>query len=657
MKNSVFPLVAGILSLLLLLPTSTLLAGEPIPTSEDCVACHEVAVEVGGGTLDSLLAASIHKDLACLDCHKGIRELPHQEELPKVNCGQCHAEDAEIYQWHGRLKVPEGEDVPTCADCHGKHDIIPSSLKESRVNLLNLPRTCGSCHEDLDLVRKHEILFKTPVQTYESSVHGRATLGGIYVAATCNDCHSAGGTAHRILPPGFPESPINHFSIPRTCGKCHQSIENDYWEGIHGKLTARGETDSPVCTDCHGEHGIISPSDPRSPVSATRMAEATCSPCHESARLTEKYGVPAGRLRTFIDTYHGLKSKAGDVTVANCASCHGAHRILRHTDPTSTIHPNNIQKTCGQCHPAISAAIANTPIHETPGITQTPIANLFREIYIVAIIVIIGAMVIHWLIDLRRQIQRVSQKKQVTRMTYGELWQHNLLMVSFITLVLTGFSLRFSESWWVKLLFGWEGGFPLRGIVHRVAAVVFIITTVWHVIYLTSARGRQFMRDMFPTKKDFGQFFQMLGYNLNLKGDRPRFGRFSYVEKAEYWALVWGTVVMIFTGFFLWFDDIAVRWFPKGFLDVMLVIHYYEAWLASLAILIWHMYSTVFSPSVYPMNPSWYTGKMPLDVYQHEHPEDPILKEAVGEETPEEKVPPEKPTLKEVVAKNPSEKD
>jgi len=387
------------------------------------------------------------------------------------------------------------------------------------------------------------------------------------------------------------------------------------------------------------------------------MAEVTCSPCHESVRLTEKYGVPAGRLRTFIDTYHGLKSKAGDVTVANCASCHGAHRILPHTDPTSTIHQDNLQRTCGVCHPAISPALAQTPIHETPGITRTPIANLFREIYIVAIIVIIGTMVIHWLIDLRKQIQRVSQKKQITRMTYGELWQHNLLMVSFITLALTGFSLRFSESWWVRLLFGWEGGFPLRGIVHRVAAVVFILTAVWHMIYLASARGRQFMRDMFPTKNDFGQFFQMLGYNLNIREDQPRFGRFSYVEKAEYWALVWGTVVMIFTGFFLWFDDIAVKWFPKGFLDVMLVVHYYEAWLASLAVLIWHMYSTVFSPSVYPMNPSWYTGKMPLEVYQHEHPEDPILKEAVGEETPEEEEPPEKPTLKEVVAKNPPDEN
>jgi len=128
----------------------------------------------------------------------------------------------------------------------------------------------------------------------------------------------------------------------------------------------------------------------------------------------------------------------------------------------------------------------------------------------------------------------------------------------------------------------------------------------------------------------------MITYNLGIRKERPRFGRFSYVEKAEYWALVWGAVVMIVSGFFMWADNIAVHWFPKGFLDVMLVVHYYEAWLATLAILIWHMYSTVFNPSVYPMNPSWLTGKMPVEVYRHEHPEDPAVKNNADEAgTPE----------------------
>jgi cytochrome b subunit of formate dehydrogenase len=237
-------------------------------------------------------------------------------------------------------------------------------------------------------------------------------------------------------------------------------------------------------------------------------------------------------------------------------------------------------------------------------------------------------MVLHWLIDLRKEIQKVSRTPQITRMTRNEVWQHTLLMVSFIALVVSGFALRFSNAFWVQWLFGWEGGFPFRGVLHRSAAVGLIVATLWHLLYLTTARGRQFVRDMAPKKIDWHHFIQLVGYNLGLKKEKPRFGRFIYIEKVEYWAMVWGTAVMIITGLFLWFDNLAVNWVPKGFLDVMLVIHYYEAWLATLAILIWHMYSTVFNPGVYPMNPAWYTGKMPLDMYKHEHPGDPLLPES-----------------------------
>ena len=122
---------------------------------------------------------------------------------------------------------------------------------------------------------------------------------------------------------------------------------------------------------------------------------------------------------------------------------------------------------------------------------------------------------------------------------------------------------------------------------------------------------------MFPAKYDLIHLWQLVVFNLGLSSKKPKFKRFSYIEKAEYWALVWGTAVMIITGLALWFDNYIVKIFPKGFLDVMLVIHYYEAWLATLAILLWHIYSTVFSPRVYPMNPSWLTGKMPKEQYNN----------------------------------------
>jgi cytochrome b subunit of formate dehydrogenase len=589
-----------------------------------CTDCHEESAH--GSDFNDDLEHSVHEGLECLDCHQNRGTFPHRVEeafYPGCEgCRTCHDEASEQYTSHGRAARGTCEDMPHCSDCHGDHDILPPGVKRSKVHPFELPHTCGKCHENLDITKKYDILIDHPIEIYETSVHGQATRGGVYVAASCNDCHSTDGTAHKILAPGSPESSINHFNIPKTCGQCHKGIENDFWEGIHGKLVARGETDAPVCTDCHGEHGILSPDDPRSPVSRSKVAEMTCSPCHESAVLNEKYGLKTERLTTFIDSYHGLKSKAGDTHVANCASCHGVHRILPSSDPTSTVHPTNLQETCGECHPAISEKMASTPIHGVGGQgLRTPVADVVENVYIVAITVIIGLMVLHWLIDLQRHLRDVLAKRpQVRRMHPDEVAQHALLSVSFIALVISGFALRYDQGFIARFFFGWEGGFEVRGIVHRASAVLFMITIAWHVIYLTTARGRKFMRDMLPIRRDFTFFVRRMLHNLGLRPRMDCIQRFNYVEKAEYWALVWGTIVMIITGLLLWFDNWFIQFLPKGVLDVALVIHFWEAWLASLAILVWHMYSVIFHPHVYPMNPSWITGNMPDEMYEHEHP-------------------------------------
>lgn len=626
-----------ILSYILLLPLVFLFSQDEdyeYIDEDSCVDCHEESVH--GTDIEMDLSNSIHDGLGCLDCHTDKDTDPHREDtdfnVSSQGCRDCHEDASEEYQVHGIVAIGESEDMPKCVDCHGDHNILPSEDRNSMAHPTNLPSTCGKCHEDLDLTAKYDILIDYPVQIYETSVHGQASMGGIYVAATCNDCHSIGETAHKIYAPGNPESTINHFNIPKTCGKCHLGIEKDYWDGIHGKLTARGQTDTPICTHCHGEHGILSPDDPRSPVSKSKVAEMTCSPCHDSARLNEKYGLGTARLQTFIDSYHGLKSKSGDTHVANCASCHGVHRILPSTDETSSIHPNNLKQTCGECHPKISDRLAAAPIHGIgDGGLHTPIADIVEKVYILAIIVIIGLMIIHWIIDLIRQIVNSMRKQQVRRMRTHEVWQHTLIMVSFIVLAISGFALRFSDAWISEFFFGWEGGFVMRGLVHRIAAVVFIISVIWHTVFLIFfPRGRAFVKDMFPQLLDFKQFIQRIKYNLGRTDETPQFKRFSYIEKAEYWALVWGTAVMIITGILLWFDNYFSIFLPKGFLDVSLVIHYWEAWLATLAILIWHLYSTLFNPHVYPMNTAWLTGKMPEDMYKREHPEH--LEEAKKEE-------------------------
>ena len=223
---------------------------------------------------------------------------------------------------------------------------------------------------------------------------------------------------------------------------------------------------------------------------------------------------------------------------------------------------------------------------------------------------------------IRAMVGCVVTRPRVRRMLPSEVAQHMLLMFSFIILALTGFALKYETAWFAKLLFGWKGGFELRGTIHRVAAVVFMFDIAWHLWFIAvTRRGRSFVSDMLPQMADLRYFRQRLAYNLGLRREAPPAGRFSYVEKIEYWALVWGSAVMVVSGVMLWFDKQVLLILPKGALDIAWVVHFYEAVLATLAIIIWHLYSTVFNPEVYPMNPSWLTGKIPQDIYLREHPE------------------------------------
>jgi len=256
----------------------------------------------------------------------------------------------------------------------------------SRVYPTKQPQTCSRCHTDEEKVARHDLPNGASfVKRYRESVHGRAvTKAGLIVAAVCSDCH--GG--HRMQSTKDPRSPVWRTHIPQTCGQCHAGILGAYALGIHGQEFATGNPDVPICTDCHGEHTILSPRESASSVHPTHIA-ATCSKCHENEKLNKKYGLPSKRLISFIGTYHGVASEFGDVTVANCASCHGFHDILPSSDPRSSIHPANIPKTCGGCHPNAGANFAKGRIHVTEPREQNFGVYLVKKFYVG----IIGSMV------------------------------------------------------------------------------------------------------------------------------------------------------------------------------------------------------------------------------------------------------------------------
>ncbi len=126
---------------------------------------------------------------------------------------------------------------------------------------------------------------------------------------------------------------------------------------------------------------------------------------------------------------------------------------------------------------------------------------------------------------------------------------------------------------------------------------------------ISSQRLRRHWREFWPRANDVREALSNLGYNLGWRPEKPGKAAYSYVQKAEYWAVVWGAVIMGVTGIMLWADSTVLKWFPKSVLDFAAAVHFYEAILAVLAIVVWHFYWVIFDPDVYPMDTSWLTGR------------------------------------------------
>ena len=639
---------------------------------------------------------SVHGKLSCVSCHTGFdpEAMPHKENIQPVNCLSCHKDAKVKHTFHPQMVKANGmngaQDV-SCKNCHGTHNVSAISNPGSKWNKKNLVQSCGNCHKEPEekyVLSKHGKAFaegvegapncischqssivsvnkgKNSLQTklnqqklclschlddpkirakttpsagfikaYEHSVHGKALSDGNADAPSCTNCHNH----HDIEAPASDNSSINKHNIPNTCGKCHTDISTQYKESIHGvALLQRGVTEAPSCTDCHGEHNILGHTNPSSPVAYQNLSSQVCAPCHSSVSLSEKYGIPTERYKTYVQSYHGLALKGGSTVVANCASCHGVHNIKPSSDPTSSINKNNLAKTCGRCHPGANENFTKGKIHVMMTKQDEPILYWIATFYIILIVSTIGLMLLHNIFDFvkKAKIKKMKQRGLIAverhshslylRMTLNERVQHLALLLSFITLVITGFMLKFPDAWWVSHIRDLSSdAFEYRSILHRVAAVVMVTASVYHLYYLLfTRRGRQLVKDLLPKVQDVRDAIAVAKYNLGISKVKPFLDRFSYVEKAEYWALVWGTAVMSATGFIMWFDNTFIGLLTKLGWDIARTIHYYEAWLAFLAIVVWHFYFVIFNPEVYPMNLAWIKGTITEEEMAEEHPKE-----------------------------------
>jgi cytochrome b subunit of formate dehydrogenase len=503
-------------------------------------------------------------------------------------CLSCHGEIGDQLKTHAHASV-------ACQSCHLRHEEYPHPEVPKPV--------CATCHS-------------TAAKDYARGVHGQAATKGNGAAPGCATCH---GKAHQLE---STKTSQFRLAIPDTCGLCHAEIAEQYKESVHGRAVARGVVQAPVCTDCHGEHSILAPSNASSPVHSSHIRD-TCASCHADVRLTRRFGLPGDRIISFDASFHGLATKSGTETVANCSSCHGVHNIRASSDPLSTINPKNLPATCGKCHLGAGRRFALGQVHLAPGQNEPAVLRWVRSIYLLIIPLTIGFMFLHNFGDWIRKLKRTrfngadrtsggAGAPGEIRMLPLERVQHAVLGLSFIVLAWTGFALKFPDQWWARPLLLWETARSTRGIVHRSVSVVFMSAALAHVLSLIfNRRLREHWRSIWPNKSDAGEAVRNFLYNLGLSRRAPLRSPHSYVEKAEYWALVWGAMVMIVTGVLLWGDNLTLKWLPKVVLDVATSIHFYEAVLATLAIVVWHFYFVIFDPDVYPMDSAWLTGKSP----------------------------------------------
>lgn len=596
-------------------------AGASVPThntktaSASCATCHaDSAKDLASGAHAALGNPSDSQ--TCIACH-GTNNVQKAVTGPQF-CATCHATEVGQYRnsVHGRARDHGNADVPTCQSCHGSaHVALPATDPRSPVSKEHLPDTCGSCHSDPKLAAKYMFTEVRPVQAYRQSVHGRAVAQGNQNAATCNDCH---GT-HDILPVSDPHSKIWRQNVASTCGKCHRDVFNTYAQSIHGQAVAKGVLQAATCTDCHSEHRILAPGDANSPVYMANVSQEACSRCHADTQLMAGFNLPQDRVPTYEDSYHGLAAHEGRQSVANCASCHGVHNIYPSSDPRSTVNHANLGKTCGQCHADAGRRFAIGPVHAfSSATTGGRLLDYVKIFYFIVIPATLGLMLLHNLIDWRRKTRAVlalyRQHPGQMRLALNERAQHGVLVVSFIVLVITGFALKFPHAFWVAPMVRWEHHHAIRGWIHRIAGVVLIGASVYHIVYLALKKsGRRWLKDMVPDLRDAKEAVQTVEYNLGRRNQLPRYRRFNYAEKAEYWALVWGTAVMAITGVLLWGNDwiLAHLPHPASILAISTAIHFYEAILATAAIVIWHFYAVIFDPDIYPLKWTFLTGRAP----------------------------------------------
>jgi cytochrome b subunit of formate dehydrogenase len=604
--------------------------------NQDCLTCHgkpDLRGAAHGERNVSLYVdekaynTSMHRQTGCAQCHTEVTASltrPCSTIRSKVDCAPCHGPVVAQYDSsrHGTLALRGDPDAPACGDCHAKHREAGHLTPGSPTFVSNIPDLCARCHRQGEKAAKR-IAAKDSglVQSYEESIHGKGLLeSGLLVTATCTSCH----TAHGELPPSDPRSTVYPDNVAGTCGNCHHGIEQQFRASIHapGVGRPRGDIPLPTCKDCHTSHTIS-----RTDLANFRLRMMDqCGRCHQP------------EATTFFDTFHGKVSRLGDLGAAKCYDCHGTHNILPISNVRSTLSRRNIQTTCSQCHTGVNRRFVGYLTHATHH-EPARYPYLFWTFWamtglLVGTLTFATGHTLAWLWrlwrtpELRPHRHASRSGKRYQRFTNFARKLHLVMLLAFFTLALTGMVLKFSYMGWAQGLSARLGGFSTTGVLHRVAALTLITVFLTHLadVWRRKKRsGKTWLQvitgpdSLVFNWRDAREFWQSIKWFFG-KGPRPRYGRYTYWEKFDYFAVFWGMLIIGTTGLLLWFPEVFTLILPGWTVNVATILHSDEALLAVAFIFTVHFFNTHFRPDKFPMDPVIFTGQVPLEELERDKP-------------------------------------
>lgn len=530
-------------------------------------------------------------------------------------------------------------------------------------------------------VEEDRMPWHVDMTAYKDSYHG--SFG-------CMVCHRGPDYESRPYPHGIPLSPKKD-RVPfdyAMCKSCHPQEWESYSLGEHERARAeeaRGKifkekgadkaVKAPYCADCHQVHFVSSDFNRQDWID---MQTATCGKCHEH------------EAETYLLNYHGKTSALLNFEAsASCADCHGGHST-KHLDTVEEAY-----KACKRCHPNSDPKMTGYMIHadeaelslegiKHTGLTllnvgkglfnsgtgffsgmtkeekveaQLATVHMAHYFMILLLAVTVGFFYPHSVLMLVRKGHERLRGKYKKRHDYENeelFWRfrgffrfcHLLLMISLFGLIFSGMPLSFPKSSWAPVVVDYMFFGPNNArLVHRGCALLLIFTTVlylgWMIKTFIKIRWELFSaRSMVPNLKDFKDMYFNIKYMLGL-GPEPKFERYSYWEKFDFFAIFWGVPVIGLPGFLLWFNDELSPYLPGFVINIAAIVHAEEGLLAMSFLFFVHFINTALRPDKFPYNRYMFTGKITKSELMEEYPlewarmvNDPELMESLRVKTP-----------------------